>query len=118
MQVRQEDLRESVNRIYYPEERLPLLKLIPMGIQQVLAMFGGTVLAPVLMGFDPQITLFFSSIGTLLFIFITGLKVPSYLGSSFAFIGPVLAITSGDLQGFRMPCSELRAPRCFTLVQP
>ena len=96
MQVRQEDLRESVNRIYYPEERLPLLKLIPMGIQQVLAMFGGTVLAPVLMGFDPQITLFFSGIGTLLFIFITGLKVPSYLGSSFAFIGPVLAITSGD----------------------
>src|SRR5215469_483636 len=96
MQVRQEDLRESVNRIYYPEERLPLLKLLPMGIQQVLAMFGGTVLAPVLMGFDPQITLFFSGIGTLLFIFITGFKVPSYLGSSFAFIGPILAVTGGN----------------------
>ena len=85
-----------MNRIYYPEDKLPLLKLIPMGIQQVLAMFGGTVLAPVLMGFNPQITLFFSGIGTLLFILITGLKVPSYLGSSFAFIGPVLAITGGN----------------------
>ena len=96
MLVRQERPTGSPNRIYYPEDRLPLLKLIPMGIQQVLAMFGGTVLAPVLMGFNPQITLFFSGIGTLLFILITRLKVPSYLGSSFAFIGPVLAITGGN----------------------
>ena len=118
IQVKEESHTRSLKQIYYPEDKLPLVKLIPMGIQHVIAMFGGTVLAPILMGFDPQITLFFSGIGTLLFILITGLKVPSYLGSSFAFIGPVLAITSGDLQGFRMPCSELRAPRCFTLVQP
>jgi uracil-xanthine permease len=59
-------------------------------------MFGGTVLAPILMGFDPQVTLFFSGVGTLLFLFITGLRVPSYLGSSFAFIGPILAITGGN----------------------
>jgi len=72
------------------------VKLIPLGIQHVIAMFGGTVLAPILMGFDPQATLFFSGIGTLLFVFITGLRVPSYLGSSFAFIGPILAITRGD----------------------
>jgi putative pyrimidine permease RutG len=62
----------------------------------VIAMFGGTVLAPILMGFDPRVTLFFSGIGTLLFIFITGLRVPSYLGSSFAFIGPILAVTGGN----------------------
>jgi xanthine/uracil permease len=67
-----------------------------MGIQHVIAKFSGTVLAPLLMGFDPQITLFFSGSGTLLFIFVTGLKVPSYLGSSFAFIGPILAVTGGN----------------------
>src|SRR5215472_11110008 len=94
--VRQEDPTRSVSGIYYPEDRLPLVKLIPLGIQHVIAMFGGTVLAPILMGFDPQATLFFSGIGTLLFVFITGLRVPSYLGSSFAFIGPILAITRGD----------------------
>ena len=86
----------SPHRIYYPEDRLPLVKLVPMGIQHVIAMFGGTVLAPLLMGFDPRVTLFFSGIGTFLFILITGLKVPSYLGSSFAFIGPILAITGGN----------------------
>ena len=96
MQAKQEYSTESPNRIYYPEDKLPLVKLIPMGIQHVIAMFSGTVLAPLLMGFDPQITLFFSGIGTLLFIFVTGLKVPSYLGSSFAFIGPILAVTGGN----------------------
>jgi xanthine/uracil permease len=95
-QIKEESQTRSLNQIYYPEDKLPLVKLIPMGIQHVIAMFGGTVLAPILMGFDPQITLFFSGIGTLLFIFITGLKVPSYLGSSFAFIGPILAITGGN----------------------
>jgi putative pyrimidine permease RutG len=97
MQATEESSTRSFDRIYYPEERLPPLKLIPMGIQQVLAMFGGTALAPILMGFDPQITLFFSGIGTLLFLFVTGLRVPSYLGSSFAFIGPILAVTGGHV---------------------
>src|SRR5205809_6014817 len=96
MQVTQEYPRKSPHRIYYPEDRLPLVKLIPMGIQHVIAMFGGTVLAPILMGFYPRVTLFFSGIGTLLFLFISGLRVPSYLGSSFAFIGPILAITGGN----------------------
>jgi len=90
MEVRQEYPTRSLNSIYYPEDRLPLMKLILMGIQHVIAMFGGTVLA------DPRVTLFFSGIGTLLFVFVTGLRVPSYLGSSFAFIGPILAITGGN----------------------
>ena len=96
MPVTQESPTRSLDRIYYPEDRLPLVKLVPMGIQHVIAMFGGTVLAPLLMGFDPRVTLFFSGIGTLLFLFLTGLKVPSYLGSSFAFIGPILAVTGGN----------------------
>jgi putative pyrimidine permease RutG len=83
-------------KIYYPEDRIPLVRLVPMGVQHVVAMFGGTVLAPVLMGFNPQVTLFFSGIGTLLFILTTGFKVPSYLGSSFAFIGPIVAVTGGN----------------------
>ncbi len=83
-------------RVYFPEDRLPVTRLIPMGIQHVVAMFGATVLAPILMGFDPQVALFFSGIGTLIFLTVTQFKVPSYLGSSFAFIGPVLAVTAGD----------------------
>ncbi|NWF84482.1 MAG: pyrimidine utilization transport protein G [Bryobacteraceae bacterium] len=82
--------------ICYPEQKIPLARLVPMGLQHVVAMFGATVLAPLLMGFNPQAALFFSGVGTLLFIAATGLKVPSYLGSSFAFIGPVLAVTGGE----------------------
>ncbi len=82
--------------IYYPEDRIPFVRLVPLGLQHVLAMFGATVLAPLLMGFNPQVALFFSGAGTLLFVFATARKVPSYLGSSFAFIGPVLAVTGGQ----------------------
>jgi uracil-xanthine permease len=78
-----------------PEDRIPLARLVPMGLQHVVAMFGATVLAPIIMGFNPQVALFFSGVGTLIFIFITRFQVPSYLGSSFAFIGPVLAVTGG-----------------------
>jgi uracil-xanthine permease len=54
-------------------------------------MFGATVLAPILMGFDPNVAILMSGIGTLIFFVMTGGKVPSYLGSSFAFIGVVIA---------------------------
>jgi len=86
----------SISGIYYPEDKIPFARLVPMGMQHVVAMFGATVLAPILMGFDPQVALFFSGVGTLIFIVATRRKVPSYLGSSFAFIGPVLAVTGGD----------------------
>ncbi|QNK70399.1 solute carrier family 23 protein [Variovorax sp. PAMC26660] len=74
-----------------PDERLPWLQTGAMGVQHVIAMFGATVLAPILMGFSPNIAILMSGIGTLIFYFITGGKVPSYLGSSFAFIGVVIA---------------------------
>lgn len=76
-----------------PDERLPWPQTIAMGLQHVVAMFGATVLAPRLMGFDANIAILMSGIGTLLFFFITRGKVPSYLGSSFAFIAVVLAAT-------------------------
>ena len=77
-----------------PDERLPWPQTAVMGVQHVIAMFGATVLAPILMGFDPNLAILMSGVGTLIFFFITGGKVPSYLGSSFAFIGVVIAATS------------------------
>ena len=74
-----------------PDERLPWPQTTVMGVQHVIAMFGATVLAPILMGFNPNIAILMSGIGTLIFYFITGGRVPSYLGSSFAFIGVVIA---------------------------
>jgi len=74
-----------------PDERLPWPQTALMGVQHVIAMFGATVLAPLLMGFDPNIAILMSGIGTLIFFVVTGGKVPSYLGSSFAFIGVVIA---------------------------
>lgn len=76
-----------------PDERLPWPQTAVMGVQHVIAMFGATVLAPILMGFDPNLAILMSGVGTLIFFFITGGKVPSYLGSSFAFIGVVIAAT-------------------------
>src|SRR5574343_384073 len=77
-----------------PDERLPWPHTAAMGVQHVIAMFGATVLAPILMGFDPNVAILMSGIGTLIFFLITGGKVPSYLGSSFAFIGVVIAATA------------------------
>jgi putative pyrimidine permease RutG len=74
-----------------PDERLPWPQTAVMGVQHLIAMFGATVLAPILMGFDPNVAILMSGIGTLIFFVMTGGKVPSYLGSSFAFIGVVIA---------------------------
>lgn len=75
-----------------PDETLPLGQTLAMGIQHVVIMFGSTVLAPLIMGLDPNVAIFMSGVGTLLFFLIVGGRVPSYLGSSFAFIGVVYAI--------------------------
>lgn len=76
-----------------PEDRLPWPQTAAMGVQHVVAMFGSTVLAPLLMGFDPNVAILMSGVGTLLFFLFVGGRVPSYLGSSFAFIGGVIAVT-------------------------
>ena len=75
-------------------EYLPLGQTLMLGIQHVLAMFGATVLAPLLMGFDANLAIMMSGICTILFFIMTGGRVPSYLGSSFAFIGVVSAVTA------------------------
>src|SRR5205085_10508893 len=82
-----------------PDERLPWPATIAMGLQHVLAMFGATVVAPLVMGFDPNLAIFFSGVGTMLFFFIVGGRIPSYLGSSFSFIGPVAAVIGSPAAG-------------------
>src|SRR6266481_8874698 len=86
--------------IIAPDERLPWGQSIFVGLQHVLAMFGATVLAPIIMGFDPNTAIFFSGIGTILFFLIVGGRVPSYLGSSFSFIAVILTAT-GFASGFK-----------------
>src|SRR5258708_11811996 len=80
--------------IIAPDERLPWGQSIFLGLQHVLAMFGATVLAPIIMGFNPNTAIFFSGIGTLIFFVIVGGRVPSYLGSSFSFIAVVIAASA------------------------
>ncbi|ACQ78539.1 uracil-xanthine permease [Beutenbergia cavernae DSM 12333] len=72
-----------------PDERLSWPRTIGIGMQHVVAMFGATFLVPLLTGLPPATTLFFSAIGTALFLLITRGRLPSYLGSSFAFIAPI-----------------------------
>ncbi len=79
--------------IIAPDERLPTGQTLALGLQHVVAMFGATVLAPLLMGFDPNVAILFSGVGTLIFFVLVGGRVPSYLGSSFAFIAVVIAAT-------------------------
>lgn len=75
-----------------PDERLSYPITVGIGLQHVVAMFGATFIVPVIMGFPTSTALFFSGIGTMLFLLITGNRVPSYLGSSFALLAPVAAI--------------------------
>ena len=79
--------------VVLPGERLSWPRTIGIGAQHVVAMFGATFLVPLLTGFPPSTTLFFSAIGTLLFFLITAGRLPSYLGSSFALISPILAVS-------------------------
>ena len=74
-----------------PEERLSWGRTIGIGMQHVVAMFGATLLVPTLTGFPVNTTLLFSGVGTMIFLLITRNRLPSYLGSSFAFIAPLIA---------------------------
>ena len=80
--------------IIAPDERPPAPQSVALGIQHVFAMFGATVLGPALMGFDTNVAIFFSGIGTLIFFVCVKGRVPSYLGSSFSFIAVVAAATA------------------------
>lgn len=76
-------------------EKLPLMEMLPLSLQHLFAMFGATILVPMLLHANPATALLMNGFGTLLYIFITKGKIPAYLGSSFAFIAPAtIVITS------------------------
>ena len=84
----------SENRVIQVHERPPITKTIPLSLQHLFAMFGSTVLVPILFNVNPATVLLFNGIGTLLYLIICKGKIPAYLGSSFAFISPVFAVLS------------------------
>lgn len=85
-------------KIFKIEDKVPLKLLIPLSLQHTFAMFGASVLVPILFQINPSIVLLMNGLGTLLFILITKKKAPAYLGSSFAFLAPGTAIIAS--QGF------------------
>ncbi|MBY4129102.1 nitrate reductase [Rhodococcus fascians] len=100
----------EVGAVVAPDERLSWPRTVGIGMQHVVAMFGATLLVPTITGFPVSTTLLFSGIGTVLFLLITRGRVPSYLGSSFAFLAP-LGATAAD-----GPAAQLGAVLCVGLV--
>ncbi|EEB36192.1 putative permease [Anaerococcus hydrogenalis DSM 7454] len=92
-------IMKNSKKIYHVEDKLPFKLLLPLSIQHTFAMFGASVLVPILFKINPGIVLFMNGIGTLLFILFTKKKAPAYLGSSFAFLAPGTAIIAS--QGFQ-----------------
>src|SRR4051794_23895825 len=89
----------QVRREVQTDETLPLSQALPLAVQHLMAMFGATVLVPILTGLDPGIGLMTSGVGTLLYLALTRGKIPSYLGSSFAFIAPLIVVGGGVAGG-------------------
>ncbi len=85
----------AFDRVIQTDEKLPILQAIPLSLQHLMAMFGATVLVPILTGMDPGVGLMTSGLGTLLYLVCVRNKIPSYLGSSFAFIAPLIAVGGG-----------------------
>ncbi len=79
-------------RIIGIKEKLPIMETVPLSFQHLTAMFGATILVPILLGIDPAIVLLMNGIGTLIYSYFTKAGIPAYLGSSFAFISPTLLI--------------------------
>ena len=79
-------------RIIQVEEKLPFLERMPLSLQHLFAMFGASVLVPILFGIDPSTVLFMNGIGTVLYFFITKGKIPAFLGSSFAYLSPAFVV--------------------------
>src|SRR5215472_9220205 len=91
--------RLNTTGVIMPEERLPWGQTLVSGLQHGVAMSGGTIIGPLIMGFDPNLALLFSGVGTLIFFVVVAGRVPSYLGSSFSFIAVVVAATGYSGQG-------------------
>ena len=106
----------SPGEVVAPDERLPWGKTLIQGAQHTVTMFGATVLAPLLMGFDPNVAILMSGVGTLLFFLVVGGRVPSYLGSSFAFIGAVIAVTGYAGSGLNKNIGVMAVTRIYSTL--
>ncbi|MCH3943173.1 MAG: NCS2 family nucleobase:cation symporter [Atopobiaceae bacterium] len=96
------------------DDRVSVGRAIPLGIQHMMSMFGSTVLVPMLTGLHPSIAIMCSGIGTICYLLVTRNKIPSYLGSSFAFISPIIAI--GATQGLDAAMSGVVVAGCVFLL--
>ena len=76
------------------DAKLPAPQACALGLQHFLSMFGATVLVPLLMGFSPSVSVMCSGLGTIIYLLCTKQRIPSYLGPSFSFIGPVVAASA------------------------
>lgn len=85
-----------MDRVIKVDERVPVGLAIPLGLQHFMSMFGSTVLVPILTGMSPSLAIMCSGIGTILYLLVTRNKIPSYLGSSFAFIAPISLIAATE----------------------
>jgi uracil permease len=84
------------------DQRLPFLQSLPLSFQHLFAMFGATVLVPIIFGVNPATILLMNGVGTLLYIFITKGKIPAYLGSSFALLAPAGLVISQFGYGYAL----------------
>src|SRR3954453_21181062 len=116
-----------------PDERLSWPRTIGIGAQHVVAMFGATFVFPLIMGLDPNLAIMMSGVATIVFLLVVKGKVPSYLGTSAAFVGGVLAIranggdssdvvgsipASGVVLALAAPPTQAAAPRLVNTVLP
>lgn len=106
----------SPGEVVSPNERLSWPRTIGIGVQHIAAMFGATFLVPILTGFPATTTLLFSGIGTIIFVLMTRNRIPSYLGSSFAFLGPVGAATGLGIGSGAVATSAQMAPALGGLI--
>ena len=91
------------NQGIYDARTLGTGKMLTLGLQHMFAMFGATVLVPVITGLSMSATLLFAGLGTLIFHFCTKMKVPAFLGSSFAFLGGYATVVQmGEAQGLSL----------------
>lgn len=109
------DLKDS-NEVIGVQDKVPLRKAIPLSIQHMFAMFGASVLVPILFNIDPATVLFFNGIGTLIYAIITKKKIPAFLGSSFAFLAPVFTLFGKGLSFAEIQSGFVISGIIFTLV--
>ena len=96
MEACTKEIESAHGRIVDVNDKLPLIKTLTLGTQHLFAMFGATVLVPFLFHVNPAVSIFMNGVGTLLYLVICKGRIPAYLGSSFAFISPTLAVIAAN----------------------